>query len=95
MPDDELLDLYIPKLQLVNPEFERGWIKQLWVFRERAAQPIIGLNYSQRIPEHRTPIEGLYLANTAQIYPEDRGTNYSVALGNDIATLVDDDLTRG
>lgn len=94
MPDDELLDLYIPKLQLVNPAFERSWIKQLWVFRERAAQPIIGLHYSQRIPEHRTPIDGLYLANTAQIYPEDRGTNYSVALGNDIAALVDDDLAR-
>jgi protoporphyrinogen oxidase len=94
MPDDELLASYIPKLQIVNPEFKREWIKQHWIFRERAAQPIIGLNYSQRIPEHRTPIEGLYLANTAQIYPEDRGTNYSVVLGNDIAALVDEDLSR-
>jgi len=94
MPDDELLEHYIPKLQIINPEFERCWIKQHWIFRERAAQPIIGLNYAQRIPEHRTPIDGLYLANTAQIYPEDRGTNYSVVLGNDIAALVDDDLKR-
>ena len=32
-----------------------------------------------------TPIKGLYLANTTQIYPEDRGTNYSVRLGIDVS----------
>jgi len=95
MTDEELLDEYEPKLQLVNPEFDRSWIGDMWVFRERAAQPIIGLHYSEKIPEHRTPYPGLYLANTAQIYPEDRGTNYSVDLGNRIAKLVMDDLAAG
>jgi protoporphyrinogen oxidase len=95
MTDDELLHEYIPKLQLVNPEFDRSWIETLWVFRERAAQPIIGLHYSDKIPAHQTPVAGLYLANTAQIYPEDRGTNYSVDLGNRIATLINDDLAAG
>jgi protoporphyrinogen oxidase len=94
MPDDQLLDLYIPKLKLVNPRLDRSWIHRFWVFRERAAQPIISLYYSERIPSHRTPVAGLYLANTAQIYPEDRGTNYSVDLGNRIAALIDDDLRR-
>lgn len=94
MSDDELLDEYVPKLQIVNPEFDRSWIQQHWIFRERAAQPIISLNYSEKIPPHQTPIDGLYLANTAQIYPQDRGTNYSVDLGNRIAELVDNDLTH-
>jgi hypothetical protein len=92
MPPDELIRAYLPHLTRVNPEFSEGWIRNTWVFRERAAQPIIPLNYSQKIPSHRTPLPGLYLANTTQIYPEDRGTNYSVRLGNDIATLVDQDL---
>ena len=92
LSDDELIDLYTPMLQLVNPNFSQAWIRNRWVFRERAAQPIIGLHYSTRIPSRRTPIDGLYLANTSQIYPEDRGTNYSVVLGNDIATMVMDDL---
>ncbi len=92
MSDDELLDEYEPKLQLVNPAFDRDWIGEMWVFRERAAQPIIGLHYSDKIPAHQTPVPGLYLANTAQIYPEDRGTNYSVDLGNRIAQSVVDDL---
>jgi hypothetical protein len=38
--------------------------------------------YVHRIPPLRTPAEGLVLANTTQIYPEDRGTNYSVRLGD-------------
>ncbi len=92
MDDEALLDEYVPLLKLINPEFSRESIKQHWIFRERAAQPIISLNYSSRIPSHRTPIPGLYLANTAQIYPEDRGTNYSVDLGNRIAAMVDGDI---
>jgi protoporphyrinogen oxidase len=94
LSDDDLLDEYEPKLRLVNAEFDRSWIENMWVFRAPAAQPIIGLNYSSRIPEHRTPIDGLYLANTSQIYPEDRGTNYSVDLGNRIAEMVHRDLRQ-
>ena len=94
MPDDQLIDTYVPFLQRINPDFDRSWIERAWVFRERSAQPVIPLNYSQRIPDHRTGLERLYLANTTQIYPEDRGTNYSVRLGNQIATLVAGDLAR-
>jgi protoporphyrinogen oxidase len=94
MPDDELIEAYVPFLKRINPEFNRSWIEQAWVFRERSAQPIIPLHYGERIPDHRAGLPGLYLANTTQIYPEDRGTNYSVRLGNHIATIVADDLSR-
>ena len=56
-----------------------------------AAQPIIGTGYSRRIPEHRTPVDGVYLANTTQVYPEDRGTNYSVRIGKRVAAMVLED----
>jgi protoporphyrinogen oxidase len=92
MPDEELITRYVPYLRKVNPGFDAGWISRSWVFRERAAQPIVPLNYSEKMPPHRTGLPGLYLANTTQIYPEDRGTNYSVRLGNQIAALVMDDL---
>ncbi|MGB3330262.1 MAG: NAD(P)/FAD-dependent oxidoreductase [Thermomicrobiales bacterium] len=92
MDSDAIIAEYLPHLKKVNPDFDPSWVKQSWVFRERAAQPIIPLHYSTMIPEHRTPLRNLYLANTTQIYPEDRGTNYSVRLGNDIAKLVLTDL---
>ena len=94
LDDDALIKEYTPHLKRVNPAFEESWIQNTWVFRERAAQPIIPLNYSEIIPSHRTPLSGLYLANTTQIYPEDRGTNYSVRLGDDIAKIVAEDLRQ-
>jgi protoporphyrinogen oxidase len=92
MPEDDLMETYLPYLKRINPAFDRSWIDRWWVFRERAAQPIVTLNYSQKLPDHRTPLKNLYLANTSQIYPEDRGTNYSVRLGNRISELVLGDL---
>ncbi|MGH2533796.1 MAG: NAD(P)/FAD-dependent oxidoreductase [Thermomicrobiales bacterium] len=94
IPEEQLIETYIPYLQRINPDFDRSWIDRWWVFRERAAQPIVTLNYSEKLPDHRTPLANLYLANTSQIYPEDRGTNYSVRLGNRIAELVLGDLAR-
>jgi protoporphyrinogen oxidase len=94
MAPGEVIDSYLPHLRKVNKDFDKSWISKYWVFRERSAQPIVTLNYSERIPDHRTPLTGLYLANTSQIYPEDRGTNYSVRLGNDIAKIVQADLNR-
>ena len=92
LPEEDLIATYLPFLTRINPEFDPSWVERWWVFRERAAQPIVTLNYSTKIPDHRTGLPGLYLANTSQIYPEDRGTNYSVRLGNRIAALVDRDL---
>jgi hypothetical protein len=40
------------------------------------------------MPALETGVPGLLLANTTQVYPEDRGTNYAVALGEEAATLV-------
>jgi protoporphyrinogen oxidase len=94
MSRDELFDAYLPHLQKINPQFSPDWVEEMWHFKEAAAQPIVPLNYSKMIPEYRTPIRNLYLANTTQIYPEDRGTNYSVRLGQEIARMVDEDVKR-
>jgi len=82
---EELLDAYLPGLRKVRPDFSPDWIKARWLHREPAAQPIVTVGYHRRIPPLQTGIPGLVLANTTQIYPEDRGTNYSVRLGGDAA----------
>jgi protoporphyrinogen oxidase len=88
----ELFDLYLPHLKRINPTFDAGWIEDKHVLRSESGQPVITCNYSQRIPDYRTPLAGLYLANTLQIYPEDRGCNYSVRLGQTISRIVHEDL---
>ncbi|MEC7748056.1 MAG: NAD(P)/FAD-dependent oxidoreductase [Chloroflexota bacterium] len=91
MSGDELMDLFVPHLQKINPDFERSWVIEYHHHRVDGAQPIVGVNYGSGIPDHRTPVQGLYLANTTQIYPEDRGTNYSVRMGRHVARMVVDD----
>ncbi len=95
-PGDELLGLdadallarYEPGLRKINPAFERSWVRERWLHREPAAQPIVTVGYGERIPPLQTGVPGLVLANTTQIYPEDRGTNYAVRLGTDAASAL-------
>ena len=82
---DALLERYTPGLRKVNPGFERSWVLERWLHREPAAQPIVTVGYPERIPPLDTGVPQLVLANTTQIYPEDRGTNYAVRLGGDAA----------
>ena len=85
---EELLKAYLPHLQKINPDFKESWILKSHYHREDAAQPVVEPGYAQKIPSHRTPIRGVYLANTTQIYPEDRGTNYSVRLGRKVIRML-------
>jgi protoporphyrinogen oxidase len=82
---DALIEAYTEGLRRVNPDFSADWIVDRWLFREPAAQPVVTVGYHERIPPLDTGAPGLVLANTTQIYPEDRGTNYSVRLGDDAA----------
>ncbi len=95
MSPDELLGVYAPHLKKFNPAFDRSWITRVHYNSLSAAQPVIGANYSERIPSHRTPVRRLYLANTTQIYPEDRGTNYSVRMGREVARMMMADAQDG
>lgn len=92
---EELLAAYLPHLQKIQPAFREDWAQGLHLFREEAAQPIVTTHYSHLVPEHRTPISGLYLANTTQIYPEDRGMNYSVRLGERVSRLILEEQNSG
>ena len=89
---DELLSRFLPHLSKFNPDFSSDWIKKTWLFRTKYAQPVPLLNHSENIPAIRTPLSGLYFASMSQVYPWDRGTNYSVEMGRQVAQILLDDL---
>jgi protoporphyrinogen oxidase len=91
LSDEELDDLYLPHLTKFNPAFSRDWIVERRVFKGPNAQPVIRCNYRDDLPDHRTPVPGLYLANMQQIYPEDRGQNYSIRMGETVAKMAMED----
>lgn len=89
---DEFLDYALPFLKTMFPPLERGWIMAHHLFRARWSQPVVERHYSRLIPPEDGPVAGLHLCSMAQIYPEDRGTNYAIRegrrLGARIAKLV-------
>jgi protoporphyrinogen oxidase len=85
---DALLDAYEPGLSKVSAGFSRDWIKRSWRFVEPAAQPVVLRDYPRRMPPYETGVDGLLLANTTQVYPEDRGTNYAVREGEEVAAAL-------
>ncbi|MBA3301835.1 MAG: FAD-dependent oxidoreductase [Thermoleophilaceae bacterium] len=78
---DDLIPEWLEALGRVAPGFAGQAPLAVHVFRAPYAAPLVGLGYAQGIP----PVipgdpEGLALATTAQIYPEDRGMDNGVKL---------------
>jgi protoporphyrinogen oxidase len=92
MDDESLLKEYYAALHKMFPHFEPEQVEEAHVFRGPNAQPIVTTDYTKKIPPHRTPIQNLYLANMSQIYPEDRGTNYSIRLGRTVSRILISDF---
>jgi protoporphyrinogen oxidase len=82
---EELLERFLPALKRFNDKFEASWVRDSWLFKTRYAQPVPPVNHSKSIPDVRTPIKGLWFASMSQVYPWDRGTNFAVKLGREVA----------
>lgn len=89
---DALLDRFLPSFTRFNPEFDRSWVKDAWLWKTKYAQPVPPVNHSQNIPPLRTPVPGLYFASMSQVYPWDRGTNFAVEIGRKVAEMVIEDI---
>jgi protoporphyrinogen oxidase len=81
MSEDEVFEYALPYIQRMFPHFSRDWVNGYSVWRAPYSQPVVTTHYSSLIPSLRTPIKDLWLCSMAQVYPEDRGTNYAVAFG--------------
>jgi protoporphyrinogen oxidase len=78
-------DYAAESLKRMFPDFRRDMIRTAHSWQAPWAQPIVTKGYHRLIPAHETPIAGLYLATMAQVYPEDRGTNYAIRDGRKVA----------
>jgi protoporphyrinogen oxidase len=82
MSKEEIIAEFVPHLKRIVSSFDPAWIQESWLFKAPFAQPIVTTDYRQHIPPLETPLEGLWVANMFQIYPHDRGQNYSLALAD-------------
>jgi protoporphyrinogen oxidase len=77
---DEVVAQFEAGIRRLNPAFDRSWIQSAWSFGAPFAQPIVTPSFARTIPAFDTPVPGLYVANMFQVYPHDRGQNYSIEL---------------
>ena len=89
---EALLERFLPALKRFNPDFDRSWVKDTWLWKTAYAQPVPPINHSQNIPPLRTPLPGLYFASMSQVYPWDHGTNFAVEIGRRVAGFVMEDF---
>ena len=89
-----MLEYALPHLQRMFPDVARSWILAFHVWHARYAQPIVTRGYRDLLPDTQAPLDGFYIASMAQIYPEDRGTNYAVREGRAIARKVGEQVLR-
>jgi protoporphyrinogen oxidase len=83
--DDDYLDYSFIHLKRMFPDLDRSWLIDSKVWRAEYAQPVTERNYSKYVPEVTTPFDNVFISTMAQIYPEDRGTNYAIRDGKLIA----------
>jgi len=88
MSATELMDFAYSHICKMFPEFEREWILDYHVWKATYAQPVVTCGYLDHVPERDTPLENLKIVSMAQIYPEDRGTNYAVRDGQACAESI-------
>lgn len=79
-----LLERYVPWLRKLNPDFDRSWIQDWHFSKAGYAQPVVTPEYRALIPGHRTVLPGVTLATMAQIYPQDRGQSYAIAMARQV-----------
>jgi len=91
LPDGDLAELWFGYLSRLFPHFDAKQVEEKFIFRFRAAQHIVDIGYEEKIPDYKTPLPGVFLANFSQIFPEDRGTNFAVREGEKIAALIGDE----
>jgi len=83
--DHELLKEYSTALRHVSKDFSPNWIEDWRVFRDRHAQAICTTNFSQLVPEQKSPIKGFYLIDSTQLYPSDRTISGMIGLAKKLA----------
>lgn len=85
--EKELENIWFASLKKIFSKFDKKQVREIHTFTFANAQHIVDLDYAQKIPHKVTPMNNVYLSNFAQIFPEDRGTNFAIRDGLDIAEI--------
>lgn len=87
--DADLLDESFKYLQCVNPSLNESHRIAGHVGRLTHAQPVCTPGFSLRLPDVKTPVRGLWIADTSFYYPEDRGVSESIRFARETVSRLE------
>jgi hypothetical protein len=77
-------------IKRVNPDFDQSWVEECHIARAPFAQAICTVGFKNIVPDHRSPLDGLYITDSTQFYPEDRTISAAIRLGRRVAGMIAD-----
>jgi protoporphyrinogen oxidase len=86
--DQAFIDEATGYLKKINPQLSDDDVIEAHASRYGFAQPICPPEFASQLPSIKTPVSGLYVADTSYYYPEDRSISESFKLGKQIAGMV-------
>jgi protoporphyrinogen oxidase len=86
--NDQLIEEVIGYLSRINPSFSSDWVIARHCHRYEFAQTICPPGFYDMMPSMKTPVEGLYMADTSYYYPEDRSINESINTARQLVSAI-------
>lgn len=86
--DEDIREAWFSHLKQIFPRFREVDVRYFGVSRSRFVEPVHTVNTLANPPEAQTPYAGLYLANTAQAYPELPSSETVIVHARRVAELV-------
>lgn len=74
------------------PNFESKWMRAFLVQRARIVEPLRPIGTADQVPTIRTPVERLYLSNSAMVYPDLNNGESITRQASKVANIVVSDL---
>jgi protoporphyrinogen oxidase len=84
---EQFMEELLPVFGRINPEFKPDWVIDAHLSRYHFAQTVCVPGFAQFIPPMSGLIDGLFIADTASYYPQDRSITESVRVGRVLAEL--------
>jgi protoporphyrinogen oxidase len=80
MSEEDIKELMLDHLVKIYPSFNRSWLKNIFIFKTNTAATVCDLNFSKKVPNCKTIISNLFIANMSHVYPDERSTNNSIKI---------------
>lgn len=91
-PVDIYKEKFIKYIKTINPDITDSDVISIKINKYYFSQPICEPNFLKNLPDVKSGIKGLWIADTSHYYPEDRGISESIGFGRKLSKRIIDDI---